>query len=384
MKIAPFAAALFFLPFAGWGADPPSSAQAWSTYHGSPSLDGGADIDLAGTLIEAWRFLTGDPPAGTPVGGGDLYAVTDRGRLFAIDGRGREIWSVGAGEEVEEFAAPPLFTGDAVIVASRAGTVSAYESSTGKRRWSYAIGGPVFGGANLLPTDGEGRRSVVVLSQADGTVHRVDLLSGEAVMVSPSTNRCDGAAAVRGETIAYGNCDAALYLLAAGNLEVRQKIELYRDGQVYAGVALTDEAIYAGDRSGRIYAADLATGELLWVNEESRGDISSTPAVGADRIVASSDDGAVTCLELGSGRTLWRSPVGGRPQAPVVTAGGQVIVSSEGTLFLLRLDDGSILSSLPVGDEITSPAVIGGLVVVGSSDGFIVAFRGAKKGGKEP
>jgi len=383
MKAAHFRAAglllwalLLFLASASYTA-----GQEWGTYRGGPSLEGAAEADFQGSPRELWRVLIGDPPSGTPVGGdGTLYAASDRGIVFAIGVNGREKWRAPAwgaqsgDREAESFTAPLLHAGDTLVIGSRSGNLYALNASTGEHLWRYEVGGPVFGPANLLLPAGGEKKSVVVLSQTDGTAHRIDLETGKRINTSPTTNRCDGAAAVRGETIAYGNCDAALYLLSARDLKVRRKIELLAEGQVYAGVALTDEAVYAGDRSGRLYAVSVADGEILWVNDEGRGDVSSAPAVWGSRVVYSTDDGAVACLEKSSGRTVWRTNIVGRPGAPVITTGGQVVVGSEGTLHLLRLRDGGILWSREVSDEITSPAIVENRIVVGSADGFVVAF----------
>lgn len=363
-------------------------AADWSTYHGSFSLEGTAEADLSAGLEEQWRFPTGGPVIAPPVGGGDaLYAATERGAVYAVDPRGREIWqsrlSAGGGER-ELFTAPPLFTGDALVLGSRLGILYALDTATGALRWRYDVGGPVFGTANVIAADGRGGRSVIVLSQTDGTVHRVDLASGERVLTSQPTSRCDGAAAVGEGTIAYGNCDAALYLVSAGDLQVKRKIELLPEGQVFAGVALADGKIFAGDRSGRVYGADIATGKILWVNEEGRGDISSTPAAAGGQVVAASDDGTVAALDGETGLTLWRTLLGGRPREPVITAGGQVVVSADGILYLLKIDGGGTIWKREISDEITSPAVIAGRVVVGTDDGFVVSFGAPGVEGASP
>lgn len=365
-----------------WGAAvPPAAGQDWKTYHGSPSLDGAAPVDIAEGPVELWRLRTGEPLSGTPVGGGGvIYAVTERGKIFAVGLDGNQLWQSRAGEkqregeEAERFTAPPLYAGDTLALGSRLGVLYAFDTTNGKERWRYEVGGPVNGTPNFLDGGEHGKPSIIVISQSDGTVHRVDLVTGRKIRTSPSTNRCDGSAALRAGTIAYGNCDAALYVISADSLEITGKIELGKDGQVFAGVALGDDAVYAGDRRGRLYAAEVRSGRILWVNEEGKGDISSTPALAEGRVVYSSDDGTVAALERSSGRTLWRISLDGRPREPVVTAGGQVIVSADGTLHLLSLIDGSTIWSREISDDITSPAVIGGLVVVGSDDGFIVAF----------
>ncbi len=359
----------------------PVEGESWSTYHGTPSLDGRAPIDLPGPLVERWRVRIGAPPVGAPVGGdGAIYVITEDGDLVSVDLEGQERWRSAAcsppdpGEVAPRFRAPPLFAGDSVVVASAGGSLCALRSSDGRERWRYAVGAPVTASPNLFAADESLSASVVVSSQADGAVHRVDLASGRGIGVSPSTARCDGGVAVRGDTIAFGNCAASLYALSGSSLQVLGRTALSPEGEVFAGVALSDGIVYAGDRSGRLYAARVPSEAPLWVNDEARDEIAAPPALASDRVVASSRDGSVAALERSTGLTLWRSVLGGQPSGPVVTTGGQVLVGSKGSLYLLDLADGSTLQAREISDEISAPAVIGGLVLVGTDDGFLVAF----------
>jgi len=150
-------------------------------------------------------------------------------------------------------------------------------------------------------------------------------------------------------------------------------VDLYRDGQVYSGVAFGDKKVYAGDRSGRLYAVDIADGKITWVNEEGGGEISSTPAVNDGNLVYTSDDGQVVGLNSLTGERKWSFDSEGKPSSPVI-ARDKVVVSSEGTLYILDLDTGKVLWSRHVSDTITSPALIDGMIVVGTEEGTVVAF----------
>ncbi len=367
------------------------STQAWSTFHGDVSLTGLASIDLASGMAERWRFRIGEPLAGTPVGGGgSIYAVTEDGDLYSIDTAGKQRWSAlpcGAaaeGELPERFSASPLVAGSTVVVGSRGGELCAVRGSDGAKLWQHDIGAVIAASPNLLEA-AEGRPdSVVVVAQTDGSVHRLDLATGRPLGTSAATNRCDGGVSVRGGHIAYGNCDAALYLLAGDGLTITSKTELLTDGQVFAGVAMGQDAVYAGDRAGRVYAARVPGGQLLWVNQEAQGEVGATPAISADRLVHTTSAGTVACLDRRTGQTLWRTQLGGRPSEPVVTTGGQVVVATDGALHLLNLADGSALWSRELSDAISAPAVIDSLVVVGTVDGFVVAFGATQASGGSP
>ena len=218
-----------------------------------------------------------------------------------------------------------------------------------------------------------------MLSQADGRIVRLDLASGGERGASSPTNRCDGSAAVAGGTLVFGNCDAALHFFDAGTLRPLGRLDLERDGQVSAGVAVAGGVVYAGDRLGRLTAADLATRRILWVNRDATGAISSTPAVRGDLVVFSSDDGGVHALDAGSGRRRWRHEAGGRPGSPLLDAGGKVAVAARGVLLVLDAGGGAALWSREVSDEITDPALAEGRLLVGTDDGALVAF-GAGRG----
>ncbi len=362
-------------------AIPAASAQDWVTHHGDPALVGEAPVDLPDSLVERWRARIGDPPVGTPVGAaGTAWVLTEAGELVSVGLDGGERWRAIVCQEPGDavlqgrFAASPLLAGELVLVGSSAGSLCALSRADGAERWRYAVQGPVLAPPNLLEPAGSSGPSVVVASQADGALHRLDLATGAALAVSEPTARSDGGVSVGEGVVAYGNCSAALCLHEAGSLALRAEVPLLADGQVFAGVALRDGHAYAGDRSGRVYAASLASGQLAWHNEEARGEIGGAPAVSTDRVVHGTSEGAVAALDRATGQTVWRVSLGGRVGAPVITAGGEVLVSAGGSLHLLRLADGAPLWSREISDTISPPAVVGELVLVGTADGFLVAF----------
>lgn len=353
----------------------------------TPPTAAAAGADGDDLLVERWRLHTGEPPSGAPAGDDSaVFIVTDRGKIFAVDHDGKKVWQGQAGRnpagggEREAFTASPLLAYGTLVFGSRLGVLYAFDSAAGKELWRYHVGGPVTAIPTLLEGMEKDGASLIVINQSDGTVHNIELASGELIRISPSTNRCDGSAAAGGGTIAYGNCDAAIYLLSSKSLEIARKIGLREDGQVFAGVALDGGVVFAGDRRGRLYAADIEAGTVLWVNEESRSDVSSAPAVSTGRVVYTTDDGSVAAVDRRTGSTLWRRSLEGRPKGPVFSAAGRVVVSADGTLYLLSMQNGETLWSRPVSDEISAPAVIGGLVFVATDDGFLVAFGRKEKG----
>jgi outer membrane protein assembly factor BamB len=104
--------------------------------------------------VRFWESNGGAGPRATPtLSHGRVYAFGATGILNALDARnGAVVWSRNVAAETNTavpvwgFASSPLVIDDIVIVAA-AGTLVAYDLTTGKRRWS----GPSYGGSYSSP-----------------------------------------------------------------------------------------------------------------------------------------------------------------------------------------------------------------------------------------
>jgi polyvinyl alcohol dehydrogenase (cytochrome) len=138
-------------------------------------------------------------------------------------------------------------------------------------------------------------------------------------------------------------CDTSITAETVGELE--QAWFFTTDDAVTATPAVVDGTVYVGDWSGRFYALDLGTGELVWsFTAEPHG------AVYAGQIVSSA-----TVADVDGSRTVY--------------------VASGKTLYALRADDGSVrwereFGRAGDGDDPTeiesSPVVADGMVIVGT------------------
>jgi outer membrane protein assembly factor BamB len=332
-----------------------------------------------------WRYRAGGEIRNPPVaGGGRLYLVDGKGTVHAVDLSGQRIWSRALGERKREgervperFLAPPLYIEGYLLLASNGGTLHSLDARSGRARWEYRVGAPVLGAPARV--DAGGATGVVVLAQPDGTLHRVDLVTGKAAWISRRTNRSDGSPAAEGNRIAFGNCDAALHIVSSDRGERIGQVGLGPEGEAYAGVAIADGQAFLGVRGGRILAIDLAGRRILWSAGGTRGAVSSTPAVDAQRVVYASDNGFVSCVDRRTGKETWTATTGNRPRSPVI-AGDKVAVTSDGTVSLLRLADGKTIWSRAVGDHPSAPAVVRGMLLVGTDEGELVAFGAGGKG----
>jgi outer membrane protein assembly factor BamB len=136
------------------------------------------------------------------------------------------------------------------------------------------------------------------------------------------------------------------------------------------GVTLEDDRVYVGDRSGRVYALDVATGRELWEHRDS-GDIDA-PLVVADGLVLamvadrSETEMRLVAIDVETGRPRWAASPG---RLGVVGSGPTVIGDRVLAVFPDRmvraydLSDGELLWTSPLRGFV--PAVSSGATVDG-------------------
>ena len=353
-----------------------TAAQAkaeWATYHGGFSLDGVTDAKLPAAPKRLWRFKVGEPVEFTPVSaGGRIFFTTTKGSIHALDLAGNKVWTAKIAKDI--LTAPPLVTDGMVIVGSDNGILYAFCTGCGSEKWKYELGDSIQGTANRVELPG-GKKAIVAVSQSDGAIHCINL-DGTLRWKTGELERSDGSAGVGGGRIVMGSCASALHVFTVAKAGKTADIELGGDCQVAGGVAMSGSTAYAGTRSGKVVAVDVAAGKIVWTDEDSQSESFSTPAVDATRVLFASQDGKVYSLNRKNGKKAWAFDTGGSPSSPVI-AGDKAVVSADGELFLLDLKSGKKLWSAEVSDEITSPAIVGSMILVGGDDGTVTAY-GAK------
>jgi len=367
-------------------AQRPQETGEWNTYHGDAALSGVASAALPDRLAPLWRFRAGAAVRTTPVvAAGRVFIANAKGEILAADLNGELLWSVALvrgtradGTPHEEIIDAPLACFDGLVLAGTAdGTLYALDAVTGEEKWRYEVGGLILGTPNrlLVPaTDEETeRKAVIVISQADGALHCVDLTDGQPIWKTEGISRCDGSPSVGDGLVVFGSCVAALHVFSAADGRLERDIEVGTDSEVAGGVAVDGDTVVTGSRSGRVLHADLRTGATIWVNDDSNFEVFSTPAVSRDYVVFAANDGYVYAVDRETGAKRWSFDTNGMPSSPVI-AGDKVVITADGFLYTVRLEDGALVWSHEVSDVITGPAVVGGTIIVGSEDGTVTAF----------
>lgn len=350
--------------------------QAWPTYHGGPDLQGFAETKLPERLERAWIFNSTGSIETTPVSDEErIYISPGKGRIAALSLEGSLLWEKSfsrtndAGTETPyRFDAPLLCHRGLLLAGSSRGSLIALDAATGDERWRLETDGIFLGSPNVID-----EQHVVMLDQGSGALHCVNIQTGKIKWTTDGVERCDGSPGVGNRQIVFGSCLAALHIYDAADGRHIRDIEVGGDGQIAGGVAVSGNKAYFGTRDGRLICADLDRGTLVWTSSESDDQTFSTPAIGSERIVYTSDDGWVYAVDRTIGRTVWKYDTGGMPGSPVI-AGDKVLVTADGELTMLNLATGSLLWKKAVSDEISSPAIIHGSVVIGADDGTVSAW----------
>jgi len=118
-----------------------------------------------------WESNAGAGPRGTPtLSDGHVYALGATGILNVLDaGEGSVIWSRNAASDTHTevptwgFSSSPLVVDDVVIIAA-AGSLIAYDLTTGEPRWYNTTGGDCYSSPHLLRI--EGVAQILLLNEA--------------------------------------------------------------------------------------------------------------------------------------------------------------------------------------------------------------------------
>jgi outer membrane protein assembly factor BamB len=188
-----------------------------------------------------------------------------------------------------------------------------------------------------------------------------------------SGRRYTGRIVVAGETIYAGSVDRKVYAvdLASGQLRWSSRL----GGLIGGGVLVQGDTVYAasGRPEGRVYALDAHTGHRLW--RTTTGTVSAPLALVDGTLVAETQRGEVFGLHPSSGTVIWRRMVGFSRIPAVAGDSGTLVVATIDSLFRLNARDGKIVRRVRSPGAIVSPWLQHrGLLVGGTTDSGVVAI----------
>jgi eukaryotic-like serine/threonine-protein kinase len=385
-----FGMRLLSCSFVGWAsaalAADATSFRAGAAHRGV--FDGSAPQRLAGAR---WKFQTAGPIRSSPVVAGDrVFVGSDDGNLYAIDAAsGREMWRLATGGGV---SSTPAVDGDRVFVASRGGSLVACDRASGRERWRVRFDAslPLPWGWDFFdssPAVADGR---VIVGSGDGRIRCVAADTGKLVWDVATSGRVRSSPAIASGVVYCGSCDGRVRALdAATGKEVwtfategagidSSKVGFDRTS-VQASPAVADGVLVVGARDGHEYALDAATGALRWKFDHEISWVVASAALDAGKsFVGSSDGHFFHCMDVASGKELWRFATPSNAlSSPALSDGVVVFGCLDGNVFALDAATGGERWRFRTGDSVvSSPAVANGVVYVGSDDGALYALSG--------
>lgn len=303
-------------------------------------------------------------------------------------------WSVSVGQSAgsDRFILAQPVVADGRIYTMDAGTtVTAFDAQSGGQVWRVDLtledeDDDLFGGG--LAVDG-GR---LFVTTPFGVVYALDAGSGQEIWRTRLATPSRSAPAANGGRVFVLTVDNQLFVLAA---EDGRQLWTYAAVAQDAGLLGRSTPAVAGNRvigafsSGELVAFDVVSGRPLWVDSlaaVARGDAIATladirglPVIDRDRVIAVSNSGTFTAVDLQRGDRLWNARIGSA-QTPWVAGDFVFILSTDGELICVTRDEGRVrwVQSLPIfedeaerDDPITwsGPVLLGDRLIVTSSAG---------------
>lgn len=186
--------------------------------------------------------------------------------------------------------------------------------------------------------------------------------------------RFTGPAEVEENTLYVGSIDRKVYAVNLANGEVRWSARL--SGMVIGGVVLAGDTVFAASSrpEGRVYALRRTTGKRIW--RVSTGPISAPLARIDGRLVAQTLRGEVLGIDSRQGKILWRRRAGVARTAAVPTGDGGAVVATTDSLYRLNVETGVVTHRVPSPGAVVSPWLVHrGALIAGTTDSQVVSIR---------
>lgn len=272
-----------------------------------------------------------------------------------------------------------------------------------KTLWRFAgaaVGMPAHDADTVYALDKN--REVIALAADDGRLKwrsGTGVTSADAIfgLTTSGTNLV-----LSGDLVVAGDWDIVAFDKRSGTLRWTYQADGGDGPGLFLGAASQD-TVYAGSVSGRVYAIDAVSGRLRWVarvEEKAMVSVFAPEIAGSQVVVGYSvydnpNTGGLAALDAVSGRVAWKTPFP-RPPEPwrhANRAGGPVVCGAlvfgsagDGNIYGFDLATGAIRWTLPrlggpfagyiTATDLDHRALVraGSLLVAGSATGKLVAY----------
>jgi outer membrane protein assembly factor BamB len=342
-----------------WGSSRPKMPEPPAV--AAPSTAGAAEKPPAARTAWTLRIPAGGVGFAPVVANGALFAAGRDGSVVRVDpATGRIVWQVSAGKRL---TAGPGSDGAVVVVAARDGSLIAFDSA-GKPAWTTTLGAE----AVTVPSVGLG---LVIVRTSDNRISAFESDTGKrrwsvsrqlpplvlrqttAIAIAPGT----AYAGLPGGRLLAVSLQSGVQLWESAVSNPRGANEIERIADVVGSPLVSGREICAASYQGKLACFDAPSGRGLWARE-----LAGAAGIELDaRLVTAVDDrGQVHAFSRG-GTSVWRQDKLARrePSAPLSVGAVLVLGDVQGYVYLLSRDDGSIVGRFATdGTAVVSPAAL--------------------------
>lgn len=276
--------------------------------------------------------------AGVEAGEGIVVIGNRKGDLFALDqATGSQKWSAKLSGAI---LSPSLIQSGRVITIANDGTVFAHDAVTGQQMWAYKLPNVQFSLRGQPAPVRLDERTVIVAS-ANAYVYALDVISGvprfqRRVAVSDGRSDIQRLIDVVGDPVVAGQ-----YLVTTSFQGQVTTTDLATQRVVWSeDASSTNSAEVSGDKAfvstadGKLKAYNLATGELLWQNEELLNRQLSNPVMLGQNLVVGDLDGVIHLIDPNTGKLIGRAKTSGEVRSLRVIDNQLYVATRKGALSI--------------------------------------------------
>ncbi len=312
--------------------------------------------------------------------GSRIYAASQDGNVTAYDPEsGKQIWRNEL--DIELTAGPGVAEGHLVVTA-KDGFAVLLDTSTGEERWRADIAGESLAQPLI-------KGESVIIQTIDGRLQALSVFDGRSlwsiVQTSPAlTMRGSSSPVSAGNTVIAGfdsgrlvaaDIDTGTIIWESLLAPPQGRSDLDRLSDIDGSMAVVGQDLYASGFQGRVAAIASESGQILWNRE-----ISSYEGVAADwtSLYTVTDNGEIVAMGRQNGNESWRngSLLRREPTLPVPFGTTVVVGDLEGYLHFFNTIDGEAIARVRLGSAgITAdPFVMANRLYVQSDSGQIAAY----------
>ena len=276
--------------------------------------------------------------AGVEAGEGIVVSGNRKGQLFALDqATGEQKWTAKLSGAI---LSPSLIQSGRVITIANDGTVFAHDAVTGQQVWAYKLPNVQFS-LRGQPAPVRLDERTVLIGSANAYIYALDIISGvprfqRRVAISEGRSDIQRLVDVVGDPVVAGQ-----YLVTTsfqGQVTVTdlatQRVVWSEDASSTNSAEVADDKVFVATTDGKLNAYSLATGELVWQNEELLNRQLSNPVVLGQNLVVGDLDGVLHLIDPASGKLVGRAKTSGEVQSLRVINDQLYVATRKGALSI--------------------------------------------------